>query len=149
MTLPLVILAILSLIGGWVGIPEALGGHNEFEHFLAPVFNAGVDIAANPQHFFMERVDRHRLPSRRALGAFIAWYFYCYKPGTAAALAAKYRRLYSLVDHKYWVDEIYGRFIVTPTPRRLAPAAQRPRRRRHHPGQPPPASPPPPAAAAG
>ncbi len=57
MTLPLIILAILSLIGGWVGIPEALGGHNEFDHFLAPVFNAGLDIAANPQHFFMERVD--------------------------------------------------------------------------------------------
>ncbi len=36
MTLPLVILAILSLIGGWVGIPEALGGHNEFEHFPRP-----------------------------------------------------------------------------------------------------------------
>ena len=35
---PLVILAILSVIGGWVGIPAALGGHNEIEHFLDPVF---------------------------------------------------------------------------------------------------------------
>jgi len=114
MTLPLIILAILSLIGGWVGIPEALGGHNEFQHFLAPVFNAGADIAANPQHFFMERVDAIVSLLVALAGAFIAWYFYCYKPGTAAALAAKYRRLYSLLDHKYWVDEIYGRFIITP-----------------------------------
>ncbi|WP_158785863.1 NADH-quinone oxidoreductase subunit L [Granulicella sp. L46] len=114
MTLPLIILAILSLIGGWVGIPEALGGHNEFDHFLAPVFNAGLDIAANPAHFFMERVDAIVSLLVALTGAFIAWYFYCYKPGTAAALAAKYRRLYSLLDHKYWVDEIYGRFIITP-----------------------------------
>jgi len=114
MTLPLVLLAILSLIGGWVGIPEALGGHNEFDHFLAPVFNAGLDIAANPAHFFMERVDAAISLLVALTGAFIAWYFYCYKPGTAAALAAKYRRLYSLLDHKYWVDEIYGRFIITP-----------------------------------
>ncbi len=114
MTLPLIILAILSLIGGWVGIPEALGGHDEFKHFLAPVFNAGADIAANPQHFFMERVDAIVSLLVALAGAFIAWYFYCYKPGTAAALAAKYRRLYSLVDHKFWVDEIYGRFIGTP-----------------------------------
>ena len=35
---PLVILAILSVIGGWVGIPAALGGSNEIEHFLDPVF---------------------------------------------------------------------------------------------------------------
>ena len=114
MTLPLIVLAILSLIGGWVGIPEALGGHNEFQHVLAPVFNAGADIAANPQHFFMERVDAIVSLLVALAGAFIAWYFYCYKPGTAAALAAKYRRLYSLIDHKYWVDEIYGRFIITP-----------------------------------
>jgi len=114
MTLPLILLAILSLIGGWVGIPEALGGHNEFDHFLAPVFNAGLDIAANPQHFFMERIDDAISLLVALSGAFIAWYFYCYKPGTAATLAAKFRGLYSLLDHKYWVDEIYGRFIITP-----------------------------------
>ena len=39
MWVPLAILAVLSLIGGWVGIPLVLGGHNEIEHFLGPVFN--------------------------------------------------------------------------------------------------------------
>ncbi|MBP6822374.1 MAG: NADH-quinone oxidoreductase subunit L [Acidobacteria bacterium] len=34
---PLVVLAVLSLVGGWVGIPAAMGGSNHFEHFLAPV----------------------------------------------------------------------------------------------------------------
>ena len=40
-SLPLVILAILSVIGGWVGIPIAFGGSDEAEHFLEPVFAAG------------------------------------------------------------------------------------------------------------
>ena len=31
---PLVILAILSVIGGWIGVPAGLGGHNEIGHFL-------------------------------------------------------------------------------------------------------------------
>ena len=38
MTWPLIILAVLSVAGGYVGIPAALGGGNHFEHFLAPVF---------------------------------------------------------------------------------------------------------------
>ena len=39
MWVPLAILAVLSVIGGWVGVPLVLGGHNEIEHFLGPVFN--------------------------------------------------------------------------------------------------------------
>jgi NADH-quinone oxidoreductase subunit L len=37
MTVPLVLLAGLSVVGGWVGVPAALGGGNHFHHFLAPV----------------------------------------------------------------------------------------------------------------
>jgi NADH-quinone oxidoreductase subunit L len=39
---PLVVLAVLSIIGGWVGWPQALGGSNRFEHFLEPVFERHV-----------------------------------------------------------------------------------------------------------
>ena len=42
MLVPLVILAILSVIGGWIGVPESLGGTNHFEHFLG----AGVRVDA-------------------------------------------------------------------------------------------------------
>ncbi len=46
---PLVALAILALIGGWIGVPHALGGANRFEAFLAPVFEhyAPANAAAN------------------------------------------------------------------------------------------------------
>jgi len=48
MTMPLVVLAVLAVVGGWVGIPAALGGRNHIEHFLAPVF--GVVQSAADSH---------------------------------------------------------------------------------------------------
>jgi len=38
MTIPLVILAICSVLAGWLGLPHSLGGSNRFEKFLEPVF---------------------------------------------------------------------------------------------------------------
>ena len=37
MTVPLMILAVLSIVGGWIGWPESLGGSDRFAHFLEPV----------------------------------------------------------------------------------------------------------------
>ena len=110
MTVPLMILAVLGIIGGWVGVPIALGGHNEFEHFLSPVFGAGgaegsasleIGLAATSVAVVL-------------VGFYAAWILYCKHPGSAAALAKKFKPLYSLLDHKYWVDEIYGKLIVAP-----------------------------------
>jgi NADH-quinone oxidoreductase subunit L len=44
----------------------------------------------------------------------LAWQWYYRKPGTASALALKAKPLYSLLDHKYWVDEIYSRWLLVP-----------------------------------
>ena len=46
MTLPLVVLAVLSVVGGWVGWPAMLGGGNAFERWLEPVFAGGHHAAA-------------------------------------------------------------------------------------------------------
>lgn len=114
MTLPLILLAILSLIGGWVGVPAALGGHNEFEHFLAPVFSAATEpVVATASHGVELTLAAVSLLTA-ALGFFFAYLFYYRKPGTAAALAKKFAPVYSLLDHKYWVDEIYGRLLIAP-----------------------------------
>jgi NADH-quinone oxidoreductase subunit L len=113
MTLPLILLAVLSVIGGWVGIPAALGGHNEFEHFLAPVFASSAPVAEAGSHAVELTLAAVSLLTA-ALGFFIAYLFYYRKPGTAAAFAARFRPVYNLVDHKFWVDEIYGRGIITP-----------------------------------
>ena len=113
MTVPLMVLALLSIIGGWVGVPLALGGHNEIEHFLGPVFNPN-HVA---EHVAM-RGPEVGLATVSVLTAFlglvVAWFFYYRKPGTASSLAAKVKPLYALLDHKFWVDEIYGVLIVSP-----------------------------------
>jgi NADH-quinone oxidoreductase subunit L len=49
-----------------------------------------------------------------AIGFYFAYVLYYRKPGTAATLAERFKPLYNLLDHKYWVDEIYGRLIVSP-----------------------------------
>ncbi len=117
---PLVILAILSVVGGWVGIPGALGGHNEFEHFLAPVFESApgvLDVAANAA-----QTGSHGLEFGLAAislltalaGLFAAYLLYVRKPGSSTALAQRAKPLYALLENKFYVDEIYHAFIVLP-----------------------------------
>jgi NADH-quinone oxidoreductase subunit L len=106
---PLVILAILSLIGGWVGVPSALGGHNEIEAFLAPVFQApGAPEVAEAGSHSIELGLAVVSVLTALLGLYFAWAFYVKKPGTASALAKKFAPAYALVEHKFYVDEIYG-----------------------------------------
>ena len=118
MTLPLAVLALLSIIGGWVGIPAALGGSNKIEHFLDPVF-ASTHVAASATN--ADAVS-HSLEQGLAVisvlvalaGLGLAYQFYVRKPGTAAILARRFAPVYSLVDHKFYVDELYHRALVQP-----------------------------------
>ena len=114
MLFPLVILAILSLIGGWVGIPAALGGHNEIEHFLSPVFTTGTNQQAAAASRGLELTLAAISLLTALSGLFIAYLFYYRKPGTAAALAQRAPALYRLVDNKFYIDEIYNAILVQP-----------------------------------
>jgi NADH-quinone oxidoreductase subunit L len=115
MLFPLVVLAILSVIGGWVGIPIAFGGSDEAEHFLQPIFNEGVagtmtNIASHGLELTLAAISILTV----ALGFFIAYVFYYKKPGTAATLAARAPALYRLVENKFYVDQVYSTLIVGP-----------------------------------
>ena len=113
MLFPLVVLAILSVVGGWVGVPAALWGHNEIEHFLDPVFTSNSAIAVATGHGL-----ELTLAAISVLVALAGFYFayLCYykKPGTAAALANRAKPAYTILENKYWVDEFYKNFFVTP-----------------------------------
>ena len=116
MLLPLVVLALLSVAGGWIGIPAALGGNNGIERFLGPVFAngaAGEAVALTTGHGLELALAAISVLVALA-GFYIAYVFYCEKPGTAAALAERNRRAYNLVKNKYWVDEFYNAFLITP-----------------------------------
>jgi NADH-quinone oxidoreductase subunit L len=115
MTIPLMVLAVLSVIGGYVGIPASLGGSNRFEGFLSSVFERGHAA---------EEVTAHA-PSAEYLvmiisiavvlvSIFVAYRFYIKNPGIPKRLAEKYKTAYGILFHKYHVDEIYDKIIVTP-----------------------------------
>jgi NADH-quinone oxidoreductase subunit L len=130
MTIPLVILAFLSIFGGWFAAPHLVGGTNYFDMFLHPVFasyevkvSAGQEEAAarpaseeggaNPA---MDLV--HALTGPPVIvgliGILIAWWFYIRRPDLPKKLAQSMYGLYTLVLHKYYVDEIYAAVIVRP-----------------------------------
>jgi NADH-quinone oxidoreductase subunit L len=111
MTFPLMGLAVLSLIGGFVGIPIAFGGRDRADHFLEPVFNEGiVNAGSHGTEIGLAIIS----VAVAALGLFIAYIWYVKKPLTAASLAARYPALYRLVLNKFYIDEIYQAAIVTP-----------------------------------
>jgi NADH-quinone oxidoreductase subunit L len=112
---PLVILAILSFIGGWVGVPAAMGGHDEIGHFLDPVFASGATaetVATTSRGSELGLALASFLVV--AIGFYIAHIFYYKKPRTAAAIAGRAPALYRLVENKFYVDEIYRALVVTP-----------------------------------
>ncbi|MBS1814584.1 MAG: NADH-quinone oxidoreductase subunit L [Acidobacteria bacterium] len=118
MLAPLCILALLSIIGGWIGIPQALGGSNHFEHFLDPVFAATTHaenaVNADQVSHSMELVLAAVSVLVALIGWFVARIFYLKKPGTLGARFGN-SALYKLVANKYWVDEAYDATIVQPT----------------------------------
>jgi NADH-quinone oxidoreductase subunit L len=109
---PLVILGVLALAGGWIGIPKALGGGDQFAHFLEPVVSAGAPQLAGSEN--QERLFSVMSVVMGLIGWFIADLFYRRKPGMADRLAERAGGVYSLLVNKYWIDQIYTGLIVTP-----------------------------------
>jgi NADH-quinone oxidoreductase subunit L len=109
MLVPLEILAVLSIVGGYVGLPPILGGRSWFGRFLES--STGVHetrLAAGTEVLLMA------LAAGVALAAIAAAYvIYVRRAGDPARrLAARFRRLYRLVSARYFVDEFYGRVFV-------------------------------------
>jgi NADH-quinone oxidoreductase subunit L len=130
MLVPLVILAVLCVVGGWVGVPEAMGGSNHFEHFLAPVFasNApdfGKLVIPSAQEAATANEAEHAEKSTELLfsgisvaaallGFLTAWLFYYKRTDIPAKLEKSAGGLYTLVLDKYRIDELYGAVIIQP-----------------------------------
>ena len=113
MTLPLIILAFLALVGGYLGVPEALGGHNMLHHFLAPVLTP----AATGGHVANEALEMLLMlvsVGVAGTGIYLAFRIYIEKPQSAAALQEKFPLLHKLSANKYYVDEIYRAIILRP-----------------------------------
>jgi len=109
---PLVVLAVLSVFGGFVGYG------NHFEHFLAPVFQGASDVAqeASPEagKSTLEYLLMVVSVGVAGLGWFLAYLLYSRRPQLPARIAASLGGLYRAVANKYYIDELYAVLFVKP-----------------------------------
>ena len=124
MTAPLVILAICAISAGWLGWPHSLGGSNRFEKFLEPVFATNEPVfQSEGEAAQRQKEQKHTNPWEYGLMGFsiaaavagfgMAWQAYRYADkGYTEPLAAKAAPVYSILLHKYYVDEGYD-YILT------------------------------------
>jgi NADH-quinone oxidoreductase subunit L len=116
MTIPLMLLAFLSVFGGFIGVPEGLGGWSfpfDFYHWMEPITGAAHGGLA-PSHALELGFGAQAL-AVAVIGALLAVNVYLRRPGTAEKIAASFPRIYSTLYNKYYVDEIYDAVLIQPT----------------------------------
>ncbi len=144
MAIPLIVLAIGSVVAGYVGVPHVLGGSNRIESFLEPSFEVSEGarrietLGAEAAPPAVEGVQRVSVQARDAnapaelhesspelmlmaissgiaiAGIFIAAYFWLRNRPAADAMSRRLHGVYNLLLHKYYVDEIYDAAVVQP-----------------------------------
>ncbi|HZR66315.1 MAG TPA: NADH-quinone oxidoreductase subunit L [Terriglobales bacterium] len=131
---PLVVLAILSIVGGWIGVPGSLGGSDRFDKFLGPVFRSSTPLVSNQSAQSGEAVPPEQQTegaepetghstelmftgisvAAAFLGLLLAWVLYGRATDLPDRIATSIHGLYTAVAHKYWIDELYAWLFVKP-----------------------------------
>ncbi len=118
MTIPLMILAFLSIVGGFLGMPAIFVGEegNLFGRWLAPIFkSAETKIFTGAEHsHLMEILLMAISVAGAALAIYFAKFVYLHKPEIAEKVSAKLKPIYTTLLNKYYVDEIYDAVVVNP-----------------------------------
>jgi len=113
MTSALVVLAVLSVVGGYVGVPTILGGANHFGHYLAPAVGHHELHVPHSTELFLMGVSI----AAAVLGMGAAWFIYSRSPRADEAFAARAAGVHGLLSNAYYVDRAYDRAIVAGTVR--------------------------------
>ncbi|MDZ4723195.1 MAG: NADH-quinone oxidoreductase subunit L [candidate division Zixibacteria bacterium] len=120
MTVPLSILAVLSVVGGFVGMPHVFGFTNYFEEWLAPVIGGTHGLESAPALGSATSNTGMELMLMAASVALVAlaWLFsrklYKSHSSLSTTIAQKLSAVKNLLVNKYYVDEIYGTLIIRP-----------------------------------
>jgi NADH-quinone oxidoreductase subunit L len=128
MAVVLIVLAIGSVLAGYVGIPHALGGRNALAAWLAPSFQAPAAEVAGGEQPLAEAAAEAIPPAEEALeltlmgvssliafaGIVLAAYVWLKRREIADRVAASVPRVYRTLLNKYYVDEIYDAAVVHP-----------------------------------
>ena len=114
---PLIVLAFLSVVGGFLGFPAA----SAINDFLAPVIGGGGHLAmadGGEAHHVSGKLmySMMGLSTGIALvGIILAYVMYIKNPDLPAKIVDKFKLVYKIIYNKYYVDEIYDATIVNPT----------------------------------
>src|SRR5688572_30140534 len=129
MAIALIVLAIGSVAAGWIGIPHALGGHNQLHAWLEPAFEApaaaGAGAAAEAGAGEAAAVEEDANAALEltlmgvsvtiaVVGIAIAAYIWLKRRSIADNAAREFPGVYRLLLNKYYVDELYDATIVQP-----------------------------------
>jgi len=118
MTIPLIILGLLSVIGGFIGIPAVFSGEggNAFEKWLDPVFEpAKIRLAQFEYYSHSTEILLMSISIVLALaGIYAAYYIYTKRKDVAEKIANKFKTIYLILLNKYYVDEFYDASVINP-----------------------------------
>jgi len=121
MTIPLIVLAVLSVVGGFIGVPHVISeylGHipNFWEHWLQPVVKKLPELATQTEaHSVAEEWALMATSVTLALiSATAAFRIYTSGKGANEKIAKAFGPIYKFVDNKYYVDEAYFGGIINP-----------------------------------
>jgi NADH-quinone oxidoreductase subunit L len=119
MSAPLVALGVLSVIGGWIGIPPAIGNAlggagNAIESWLAPVFESGHATEAAHAVPPVEYALMSASIAVALLGILAARYLWLRRPELPREIALRFQAPAAILSHKYYVDELYEMVVVRP-----------------------------------
>ena len=136
MIYPLMVLGVLSLVGGWIGIPEVMGGSNHLHHFLAPVLDKaahggeavhaaatfGLAYASEAASGAQAAVHHYSLGFERFMVAFsvflalvgigMGYLFYIKNTNLPLLVQFKLPKLHKALLNKWYVDEVYNFALV-------------------------------------
>jgi NADH-quinone oxidoreductase subunit L len=111
---PLVILAVLSIFGGWFALPAFWGGPDYFANFLAPVFAGGESAATEAAAHALELPLAGVAVLTAIVGFGVAFWLYIRQPRKPEQLAKSMKPIYNTLLNKYYVDELYAAVVVKP-----------------------------------
>ena len=116
MTVPLIVLAVLAAVAGFIGMPHLFGVENVFDNWLEPIFSKASDMlfigatgAVSTEILFM--IISVVIA---AFGIWLAMRLYSGGMERATALRKRFNGLHTLLYNKYYIDELYNIAIVTP-----------------------------------
>ncbi len=119
MSVPLIVLAFLSVFAGWLCVPHGLSsvlpGHpkNFLSDWVRPLM-ADFHIPHGPNDLMLEFSLMGITLALVGLSALFAFYIYVLKPEVAERNAKSMKPVYELLLNKYWVDEIYSKMLIGP-----------------------------------